>query len=48
MKIGIVSLYYNNKNIGGLLKSYAMTELLRKLGHSAEQANNIYHFIDTR
>lgn len=31
MKIGIISLYYNNKNIGGLLQCYAMCKIISEI-----------------
>lgn len=34
---GIVSLYYNSKNYGGLLQSYAMVKAVEKLGYEAQQ-----------
>lgn len=37
MKAGVLSLYYNNANYGGLLQSYAMTTALNKLGVQGEQ-----------
>lgn len=36
-KIGIVSLYYNSRNYGGLLQSYAMVETVGKMGYNAQQ-----------
>ncbi len=36
-KIGILSLYYNNANYGGLLQAYALTTALNKLGMQSEQ-----------
>lgn len=36
-KIGIISLYYNNKNYGGQLQAYALTEYISSLGYDAEQ-----------
>lgn len=36
-KAGIVSLYYNNENLGGLLQAYAVVQILRQLGLDAEQ-----------
>lgn len=36
-KIGVITLYYRSKNLGGLLQSYAMVEVLNKLGYEAEQ-----------
>uniref|UniRef100_UPI004056BCF3 polysaccharide pyruvyl transferase family protein n=1 Tax=Acetatifactor sp. TaxID=1872090 RepID=UPI004056BCF3 len=37
MKAGILSLYYNNANYGGLLQAYALTKALNKLGLDSEQ-----------
>ncbi len=37
MKAGILSLYYNNANYGGLLQAYALTTALNKLGVDGEQ-----------
>lgn len=37
MKVGVVSLYYNNHNIGGLLQAYAVIALLNEFGIEAEQ-----------
>ncbi len=36
-KIGIISLYYQNRNMGGLLQAYALCAKLRELGYFAEQ-----------
>ncbi len=36
-KIGIVTLYYNSLNFGGVLQAYALCEVLRKQGYDAEQ-----------
>ncbi|MGN0150695.1 MAG: polysaccharide pyruvyl transferase family protein [Clostridia bacterium] len=36
-KTGIISLYHQNKNYGGLLQAYALTAFLKKLGFDAEQ-----------
>lgn len=36
-KIGIITLYYNNYNYGGLLQSFALCEFLRKQGNNAYQ-----------
>lgn len=35
-RIGIVSLYYNNDNYGGIAQSYALYKVLEKLGYQAE------------
>ena len=37
VKIGVLSLYYNNYNYGGLLQAYALIYELKKLGFDAEQ-----------
>lgn len=37
MKIGIISLYYKNHNIGGLLQSYATVNIINSFGYNAEQ-----------
>ncbi len=44
-KIGIVSLYHNNKNYGGLLQAYALTKYISTLGYNAEQVcwNAVFH-----
>lgn len=36
-KIGIISLYHNSRNYGGLLQAYALTQVLSKMGFDAEQ-----------
>lgn len=36
-KIGIITLYYNNRNYGGLLQSYALTKFLENQGLDAYQ-----------
>lgn len=36
-KIGIISLYYKNRNYGGLLQAYAMVKAINKMGYNAEQ-----------
>lgn len=36
-KIGIISLYHNSRNYGGLLQAYAMVDVLREMGYDAEQ-----------
>lgn len=36
-KIGIMSLYYQNPNMGGLLQAYALTHMISKLGGDVEQ-----------
>ncbi len=36
-KIGIVSLYYKNRNYGGLLQAYALTKFISKTGYDVEQ-----------
>ena len=37
MKIGIITLYYENHNFGGLLQAYALQKAIEKMGSSAEQ-----------
>ena len=37
MKVGVISLYYKNHNLGGLLQSYAVIALLNEYGLEAEQ-----------
>lgn len=37
MKVGIISLYYSSRNLGGLLQSYAMVSFLSSNGFEAEQ-----------
>lgn len=37
MKIGILTLYFNNKNYGGLLQAYALQHFLAKKGYECEQ-----------
>lgn len=37
MKIGIVTLYYNSTNYGGVLQAYALCKALNQLGYQAEQ-----------
>ena len=37
VKIGIISLYCNNPNYGGLLQAYALCKALRKLGYDCKQ-----------
>lgn len=36
-KVGIISLYFNNRNYGGLLQAYALTKVISRLGYSVEQ-----------
>lgn len=36
-KIGIISLYHNSRNYGGLLQAYALNQILSQLGYDAEQ-----------
>lgn len=36
-KVGIVSLYYNSKNYGGLLQAYALVKIIENLGYPCEQ-----------
>ncbi|WP_045798005.1 polysaccharide pyruvyl transferase family protein [Streptococcus equinus] len=37
MKVGILTLYYNNANYGGLLQSYALNNVLNSMGYESEQ-----------
>lgn len=37
MKVGILTLYYNNSNYGGLLQSYALVNALCQMGIESEQ-----------
>lgn len=37
MKIGIITLYYNTRNYGGVFQAYALTRYLCNQGHDAEQ-----------
>lgn len=41
-KIGIISLYYNNKNYGGLLQAYALARLMTDLNYNAEQLRWVF------
>ena len=41
-KIGVLSLYHDNYNMGGLLQAYALTYLLNKSGADAEQISFDY------
>lgn len=36
-KIGILTIYYRTRNIGGLLQAYALANVLEKMGFAAEQ-----------
>lgn len=36
-KIGIITLYYNSLNFGGVLQAYALCEALKQQGYNAEQ-----------
>lgn len=36
-KVGICTLYHENKNFGGVLQAYALTRVIKKLGYDAEQ-----------
>lgn len=42
MKVGILTLYYNNRNMGGQLQAFALTNVLRKYCLSAEQISFDY------
>lgn len=44
MKIGIISLYYKNRNYGGLLQAYALTSYLNSNGMDCEQIS--WDFMD--
>lgn len=37
MKIGIITMYFNSKNSGGLLQAYALCKVIQKLGFDVEQ-----------
>ena len=37
MKVGLITLYYNNTNYGGQLQAYALQTAVSELGHSAMQ-----------
>ncbi|WP_028235566.1 polysaccharide pyruvyl transferase family protein [Pseudobutyrivibrio sp. MD2005] len=37
MKIGIITMYYNSSNYGGILQAYALTEAIKKMGIDSEQ-----------
>ena len=42
-KVGIVTLYHNNYNFGGLLQAYALPTAVKKyLGISAEQIDYVF------
>lgn len=43
-KIGILTHYYQSKNLGGLLQTYALPAVLTKLGYLAEQLSFDYTF----
>ena len=43
-QIGILTHYYQSKNIGGLLQAYALPAVLTKLGYLAEQLSFDYTF----
>ena len=44
IKVGIVTLYYNNYNFGGLLQSYALPYVLENIYHlNAEQITYMLH-----
>ncbi len=46
-KIGILTHYYNSKNIGGLLQSYALPVLLKNIGQQSEQIPFDYKYRDS-
>ena len=35
-KVGIITLYYNNDNYGGIAQAYALNEYISKLGMDSE------------
>lgn len=39
MKVGIVTMFYNSSNYGGILQAYALTKAINKYGMEAEQIN---------
>ena len=41
--IGIITLYYNNYNIGGLLQAYALQKTLEDNGIESEQLS-VWHY----
>lgn len=45
-KIGIVSLYYKNSNMGGLLQAYALQTALSNDGLEAEQISYDYNYLN--
>ena len=47
-KIGIITHYYQSKNIGGLLQSYALTCVLNKCPYNVEQVSFNLHFYDEK
>lgn len=46
-KIGILTYYYNSKNIGGLLQAYALPYILKKYSYETEQICFDYNFFDS-
>lgn len=46
--IGILTHYYNTKNLGGLLQAYALTILLRTYSYQAEQISFCFQTYDSR
>lgn len=42
MKIGLLSLYYKNYNMGGLLQAYALQKVIQKFGCQVEQVSFDY------
>ena len=47
-KIGILTHYYNSKNIGGLLQAYALTDFLNRLSYPTQQICFDYNFFDKK
>lgn len=45
-KIGILTHYYNNKNIGALLQAYALTNFLNRISYPTQQICFDYIFFD--
>ena len=39
MKIGIITMFYNSSNYGGILQAYALTKVINKYDMEAEQIN---------
>ena len=47
-KIGILTHYYNNQNLGGLLQAYALVQVLKKYHFDAEQISFVFQTYDGR